>query len=236
MLTDLGKNTLLKSSLSSLKAFFILTNGTSLDEHGLFFQALSVEGRPVWASASRIPSHVSAVCAQPCVRVSGCVCARAHSDRIALFRIFPPDCPNKPEQTGRRHCGDVTHSSEPWRLSAWRRSGGLHGDVKQESAHSGTPPFTCVARGSLRTNRLRSFCRSFITLKQRDEITAPRTCRAAAVSRSYKGVRTQTSCSIPWNDRHSLRYYFKKMHAFYYMCRNSGDHRVSENRYECIMH
>lgn len=28
----------------------------------------------------------------------------------------------------------------------------------------------------------------------------------------------------------------KKMHAFYYMCRNSGDHRVSENRYECIMH
>lgn len=135
------------------------------------------------------------------------VCARAHSDRIALFRIFPPDCPNKPEQTGRRHCGDVTHSSEPWRLSAWRRSGGLHGDVKQESAHSGTPPFTCVARGALRTNRLRSFCRSFITLKQRDEITAPRTCRAAAVSRSYKGVRTQTSCSIPSNDRHSLRYY-----------------------------
>lgn len=180
--------------------------------------------------------HMFLQCALSLVCVYLGVCARAHSDRIALFRIFPPDCPNKPEQTGRRHCGDVTHSSEPWRLSAWRRSGGLHGDVKQESAHSGTPPFTCVARGSLRTNRLRSFCRSFITLKQRDEITAPRTCRAAAVSRSYKGVRTQTSCSIPWNDRHSLRYYFKKMHAFYYMCRNSGDHRVSENRYECIMH
>lgn len=149
-------------------------------------------------------------CALSLVCVYLGVCARAHSDRIALFRIFPPDCPNKPEQTGRRHCGDVTHSSEPWRLSAWRRSGGLHGDVKQESAHSGTPPFTCVARGALRTNRLRSFCRSFITLKQRDEITAPRTCRATAVSRSYKGVRTQTSCSIPWNYRHSLRYYFKK--------------------------
>lgn len=64
---------------------------------------------------------------------SVCSALCAHSDRIALFWIFPPDCPNKPEQTGRRQRGDVTHSSEPWRLSAWRRSGGLHGDVKQES-------------------------------------------------------------------------------------------------------
>lgn len=89
VLTDLGKNTLLKSSLSSLKAFFILTNGTSLDEHGLFFQALSVEGRPVWASASRIPSHVSAVCAQPCVRVSGCVCARALRSHRSVPNLPP---------------------------------------------------------------------------------------------------------------------------------------------------
>lgn len=70
----------------------------------------------------------------------------AHSDRIALFRIFPPDCPNKPEQTGRRQRGDVTHSSEPWRLSAWRRSGGLHGDVKQEGSHSSIHLRECCAR------------------------------------------------------------------------------------------
>lgn len=134
-----------------------------------------------------------ALCAQPCV----CV----HSDRIALFRIFPPDCPNKPEQTGRRQRGDVTHSSEPWRLSAWRRSGGLHGDVKQESSHS-----SIHLRGARNPENKPApgLCRSFITLKQRDQITAQRTCRAAAVSRRrgrnawycYR-ILTQNDCCIP---------------------------------------
>ena len=110
---------------------------------------------------------------------SVCSALCAHSDRIALFWIFPPDCPNKPEQTGRRQRGDVTHSSEPWRLSAWRRSGGLHGDVKQESSHSELlhspawreEPWEQTGSGAL----------SFIYhLKQRDEITAQRTCRAAS--------------------------------------------------------
>lgn len=92
-----------------------------------FFLLLRTEGSPVRAAASRIPSHVSAVCAQP----------GAHAHIASLCSESSPSvCPNKPEQTGRRQRGDVTHSSEPWRLSAWRRSGGLHGDVKQERSHS----------------------------------------------------------------------------------------------------
>lgn len=112
---------------------------------------------------------VRAVCSALC----------AHSDPVALLRIFPPDCPNKPGQTGRRQRADVTHSSEPWRLSARRRSGGLHGDVKQERSHSSIHLWA-EAPG---TNRLWAFCRPFITLKQRDQITGQRTCSAAAVGR-----------------------------------------------------
>ncbi len=51
-----------------VKAFFMLTNCTFLAAQTLFFLLLrAAEGGPVCAAASRIPSHVSAVCAQPCV-------------------------------------------------------------------------------------------------------------------------------------------------------------------------
>lgn len=154
-----------------------------------FLLPLRAEGRPVCAADSF--TCFRTVCSALC----------AHSDRIALFRIFPPDCPNKPEQTGRRQRGDVTHSSEPWRLSAWRRSGGLHGDVKQERSHS-----SIHLRGARNPENKPApgLCRSFITLKQRDQITAQRTCRAAAVSRRrgrnawycYR-ILTLNDCCIP---------------------------------------
>ncbi len=64
--------------------------------------------------------------------------------RIALHccaLILLPDCPNKPEQTAGRQRRDVTHSSEPWRLSAWRRAGGLYSNNKQQAS---IPPLSPI--------------------------------------------------------------------------------------------
>lgn len=44
----------------------------------------------------------------PCVLSLVCT-LKLHCSVLSL----PPDCPNKPKQTGRRQRGDVTHSSEP---------------------------------------------------------------------------------------------------------------------------
>ena len=84
-----------------------------------------------------------------------------------------PDCLNKPRQTGRRQRRDVTHSSEPWRLSAWRRAGGRYGDLKQQAL---IPPFTCIARKPWEQTGCGDH-HSFITLSHSDDITAPRTCK-----------------------------------------------------------
>lgn len=104
----------------------------------------------------------------PCVLSLVCT-LKLHCSVLNL----PPDCPNKPRQTGRRQRRDVTHSSEPWRLSAWRRAGGRYGDLKQQAL---TPAFTCIARKPWEQSGCGDH-HSFITLNHSDDITAPRTCK-----------------------------------------------------------
>lgn len=83
--------------------------------------------------------------------------------RITLHRcalILPPDCPNKPKQTAGRQRRDVTHSFEPWRLSAWRRAGGLYSNNKQQARIPPLSPIHLRAAESWEQTGPRSFITS----------------------------------------------------------------------------
>lgn len=109
---------------------------------------------------------------QACVRGRRCVCVCVE---IALLcSESSSDCPNKPEQTGRRQCRDVTHSSNPWRLSAWRRAGGGHGDRKQRACAPPRSPAQCK-RWEQTSCRGTSFI--YHVKPASEEITAPHTCK-----------------------------------------------------------
>lgn len=124
----------------------------------------------------RIPSHVFALCAQPCV----------HTQIASLCSESSPQI----VQTSPSRLAGASAVTSPIHPSLDACQPGAARAVSMETSNKGarTPPFTCEARGTLRTNRLWGFCRSFITLKQRDQITAQRTCRAAAVSRRRGGM------------------------------------------------
>lgn len=76
VLTDLGENTLIKSSLSLLKAFFMLTNGTSLDEHGLFPGSQRWRKTSVSIGFTDSFTCFCSVCSELCVWIWVCVRAR----------------------------------------------------------------------------------------------------------------------------------------------------------------
>lgn len=158
---------------SQRKNFCLLNQTLSLKVTKFtFLPLLCAEGR-------RIPTHVSALCAQPSVHI-----------RIAS--LCSESSPQIVQTSPSRLAGAsaVTSPIHP-SLDACQPGAARAVSMETSNKRARTPPFTCVnaARGALRTNRLWGFCRSFITLKQRDQITALRTCRAAAVSRRQRRRR-----------------------------------------------
>lgn len=83
--------------------------------------------------------------------------ARTHITSHCCALILPPDCPNKPKQTAGRQRRDVTHSFEPWRLSAWRRAGGLYSNNKQQASIPPLSPIHLRAAESWEQTGQRSF-------------------------------------------------------------------------------
>lgn len=133
-----------------------------------YITLLSTDSLFPFVKEAPVSNFTDSFTCSPCVLSLVCT-LKLHCSVLNL----PPDCPNKPKQTGRRQRRDVTHSSELWRLSAWRRAGGLHGDLKQQAR---SPPFTCIARKPWEQTGFGDH-HSFITLNHSDEITAPRTCK-----------------------------------------------------------
>lgn len=119
------------------------------------------------AAARRIPSHVSAVCAQPCVHTRVASLCSESSPRFV--------------QTSPSRLAGASALTSPIHRSLDACQPGAARAVSMETPNkrARTAPFTCGARGAPRTNRARSLCASFVTLKRRVEIRARRTCRAA---------------------------------------------------------
>lgn len=148
----------------------MLTNCAFLAAQTLFFLRLRAEGRPVSAAASRIPSHVSAVCAQPCV----------HTQIASLCSESSPQI----VQTSPSRLAGASAVTSPIHPSLDACQPGAARAVSMETSNkrARTPHSSIHLRGarSPENKPAPELCRSFITFKQRDEITAQRTCRAAS--------------------------------------------------------
>lgn len=94
------------------------------------------------------------------VRVALSAHSLTHITLHCCALILPPDCPNKPKQTAGRQRRDVTHSFEPWRLSAWRRAGGLYSNNKQQASIPPLSPIHLRAAESWEQTGQRSFITS----------------------------------------------------------------------------